>query len=164
MIQSILRGGCLVVGLAMATSAFAAERPNVLVILTDDQRWDSLDVMPAVEALAQEGVSFTNSFVTTALCAPSRASFYSGQYAHRHGVTNNPGAAPAFDGSRALPVWLQAAGYTTALFGKYMNGNDVLSPAVPPGWSVWQTFVEDGDKPSSDAVYYDYTLNEDGTL
>src|SRR5262245_4933112 len=94
---------CVLLGLLVVAGASAAERPNVLVILTDDQRWDTLGSMPAVEALAQEGVLFTNSFVTTSLCAPSRASFYSGQYAHHHGVTTNYGA-PVFDGHLALPV------------------------------------------------------------
>ena len=139
-----------------------ALRPNVLVVLTDDQRWDNLDVMPTVtRELVGRGVSFPDSFVTTSLCCPSRASLYSGEYAHHHGVLNNSGpngGAPAFDDASTLPVWLSEAGYATALFGKYMNGNYLIAPRVPPGWSEWQTFVEDG------GLYYDYTLNENGTL
>jgi len=145
-----------------------ALQPSVLVVLTDDQRWDALDVMPTVTRdLVGRGVSFPDSFVTTSLCCPSRASLYSGEYAHHHGVLSNMGpngGAPAFNDASTLPVWLSGAGYATALFGKYMNGNYRIAPRVPPGWSEWQTFVEDGDEGVGDRVYYDYTLNENGTL
>jgi len=122
--------------------------------------------MPSVEhELVDRGVEFQQSFVTTSLCCPSRASLYSGQYAHHHGVRSNfppLGGAGVFDPTSTLPVWLSAVGYRTALFGKYMNANYVLAPKVPPGWDVWQTFVEDGGDHSR--VYFDYTLNENGHL
>ena len=73
-----------------------APRPNVLVILTDDQRWDAMSCAghpllktPNMDRLAAEGARFANMFVTTSLCSPSRASILSGLYAHRHGVLNN---------------------------------------------------------------------------
>jgi arylsulfatase A-like enzyme len=143
-------------------------RPNLLVIMTDDQRWDTLQYMPHVESdLVNRGIEFRQSFVTTSLCCPSRSSFYSGEYAHHTGVLGNGppnGGATRFDASSALPVWLSNVGYRTALLGKYMNSNFRLAPAVPPGWDVWQTFVQDGGSDNSPAVYYDYTLNENGTL
>ena len=82
----------------------AAPQPNVLVILTDDQRWDALGVVqrelgdqalfpwfqtPHLDRLAAEGARFANAFVTTSLCSPSRASLLSGRYARRHQVLNN---------------------------------------------------------------------------
>ncbi|HYC24039.1 MAG TPA: sulfatase-like hydrolase/transferase [Candidatus Bathyarchaeia archaeon] len=109
--------------------------PNLVVVLTDDQRWDTLSYMPNVEhELVDRGVEFRQSFVTTSLCCPSRASLYSGQYAHHHGVRSNfppLGGAGVFDPTSTLPVWLSAVGYRTALFGKYMNANYVLAPKVP---------------------------------
>ena len=85
-------------GLALAqveTPPFQ-ERPNVLFILTDDQRYDALSCMghpylktPHIDGLANEGLLFKNHFCTTSLCSPSRASILSGLYAHSHGVSNN---------------------------------------------------------------------------
>src|SRR6476661_6837151 len=90
--------------LAAVSPAVAAERPNVLVVLTDDLRWDAIGVVQKeqgkaalfpwfktsnLDRLANEGVRFSNAFCTTSLCSPSRASFLSGQYAHRHKVLNN---------------------------------------------------------------------------
>jgi arylsulfatase A-like enzyme len=142
-------------------------RPNIVVVLTDDQRWDTLYVMPRTTDLARHAVAFTNAFVTTSLCCPSRASLYSGKYAHHHGVLDNGGphgGAPAFPDQSTLPVWLSQVDYSTALFGKYMNENQLIVPRVPPGWGEWQTFVENGGTPGNDLVYYDYTLNENGVL
>src|SRR5690349_20660448 len=99
----------------------AAARPNVVVILSDDQRADTLAQMPNVRnLLAAHGVTFANSFVTTSECCPSRASILTGQYAHHDGVLQNFGTTsyPAFAESSNLAVWLQDAGYETALVGK----------------------------------------------
>jgi len=136
-----------------------SDQPNVVVIMTDDQRWDSVEHMPYLSALAEQGVFFENAFVTSPLCCPSRASFLSGLPMALHRVrTNRPplGGAPAFDPDRALPVVLQELGYRTALFGKYMNAVDALEEQPPPGWDVWHAFVEDGFN------YYDYLVSEDG--
>ena len=131
-------------------------RPNILFILTDDQRWDSTDgthglggadVMPRTRAeLAGSGVEFRNGFMTTPLCCPSRSSILTGSYAHRTGVYKNGGnngGADDFADAQTLAVWLQAAGYRTSLIGKYLNGYNTLwasgsPPYVPPGWTVWQ--------------------------
>ena len=112
-----------VVSLAAALLALVqplgAKRPNVVFILTDDQRSDALGCMgnpylktPHIDRLAAEGVLFRNHFCTTSLCSPSRASILGGLYAHSHGVVNNftdyPRELPTF------PRQLQAAGYQTA--------------------------------------------------
>jgi N-acetylglucosamine-6-sulfatase len=136
--------------------------PNVVVVLTDDQRWDTLHAMPEVQArLMARGTTFTNAFVTTPVCCPSRASILSGLYAHNHGThTIGPpdGGAPGFvgpDGS-TLATWLRDAGYRTGLFGKYMNGYPALGPPrrptwyVPPGWTDWAAMLR--------PQYFDYEL------
>lgn len=87
------------------------DRPNIVLIVTDDQRWDTLPYMPNVlSLLANQGVTFTNSFVTTSICCPSRASGLSGLYAHNHGVLANvlpEGGAPKFVGpdSSTIATW-----------------------------------------------------------
>jgi arylsulfatase A-like enzyme len=140
----------------------ALVRPNIVVILADDQRFDTLSQMPHVRQLAAQGVTFTNSFVTTSECCPSRASILTGEYAHTDGVLQNfgPTSYPNFDESNNLAVWLHDAGYQTALVGKYLNDYTVYGDhRVPPGWS---DFVAMDSKPEE--RYYDYTLNDNGAL
>ncbi len=148
------------------TRAAAKPRPNIIVLETDDQTVESLRVMPSVrDLLARGGTTFVNSFVSNSLCCPSRSTLLTGQYSHNHGVwTNSPpnGGYGKLDHTNTLAVWLQRAGYHTALLGKYLNGYGTRgTPAteIPPGWSEWHASVD----PSS-YNYWDYTLNEDGTL
>ncbi len=120
---------------AAPTSVMSAKRPNVVFILTDDQRWNCLGLAdnsamatPNIDRLGREGVYFRNAFCTTSLCSPSRASILGGLYAHSHGVSNNfteyPTDLPTF------PRQLQKAGYQTAYIGKYHMGekNDDRRP------------------------------------
>jgi arylsulfatase A-like enzyme len=136
---------------------------DVVLIVSDDQRADTLGPMPRVRRLlAAHGVTFQRAFVTTSLCCPSRASILSGQYSHHHGVIENFGRAsyPRFDEGSNLAVWLQAAGYETALVGKYLNDYSVYGRhRVPPGWSWWAAI---DSRPEES--YYDYRLNENGRL
>ncbi len=135
------------------------DKPNILFIVTDDQSLADMDaklpngeyVMKNVrELIKDKGVEFTQSYVSFALCCPSRATTYTGQYAHNHGVLSNEwptGGYLVMNHSNTLPMWLQQAGYYTAHLGKYLNGYDVhLSgngyPPPPPGWSKWFTFVD----------------------
>ncbi len=140
-------------------------RPNFIVINTDDQRWNTLRFMPTVMAeLVERGVTFENSFVTTSLCCPSRASLLTGQYAHHHGVVTL-GGADRIDDSQTLAVWLHDAGYRTGIFGKYMNDTAKLPPEeIPPGWDRWVSFYDDRGSYAREFFYYDYTLNRDGSL
>lgn len=142
-----------------ALTAKAADRPpNVVFILTDDQRWDQLGCeghpflkTPQLDRVAKEGARFANMFVTTSLCSPSRASFLSGLYAHSHGVVNNftdyPKDLPSF------PRQLQKAGYETAYIGKWHMGED--SDEKRPGFDYWITHKGQGK-------YYDTTFNVNG--
>lgn len=147
-----------------ALSAGCAPRPNVVVLLTDDQRHDSLDAMPNVQRLAAEGVYFRQAFVPTPVCGPSRASLLSGRLASRLGIHVNEGAATAFDPSQSIALHLQQAGYTTALYGKYLNGYRDLFPAVPPGWSEWRVFRDHFvDLFAAGSIYIDPMLSWDGS-
>jgi N-acetylglucosamine-6-sulfatase len=145
------------------TAGAAYGQPNVLVVETDDQTVKSMRVMNNVTALiADQGAMFRNSFVNYSLCCPSRATFLTGQYVHNHRVYGSPAtsAFPRFQavyGNNNLAVWLQEAGYYTAMIGKYLNGYS-NSPPVPPGWSEWRAAAPDTQ------TAYDYTLNENGTL
>lgn len=103
--------------------------PNVIFLLTDDQRWDAMGAMgnpyiqtPNMDALAQDGVMFTNAYVTTAICCTSRASILSGQYARRHGIHNfsTPFSDTAWQ--HTYPMLFKAAGYKTGFIGKYGVG------------------------------------------
>lgn len=111
---------------AVTTEAPAKKRPNLLVVVTDDQRWDSLGCVgdarlrtPNLDALAADGVRFDNAFVTTAICAASRASILTGQYEGTHGFTF--GTPPLADAHVAIsyPTLLKDAGYRTGFVGKF---------------------------------------------
>ena len=137
-----------------------AQRPNIVLILTDDQRWDTLWGMRTVEdALAAHGVTFTNSFVVNPLCCPSRSSLLTGQYSHSTGVYLNEsphGGFSSFRDSTTIATVLRNAGYTTGLFGKYLNEYGTRSADaayVPPGWDRWSVFF-------GGFGYYDYRLVE----
>ena len=162
-IRAGLRGNAMPGGPGPAPTARA--RPNVVLIVTDDQRWNSLFAMPNVERyLVRRGVTFTNAFVTTSLCCPSRASILTGEYSRHTGVYNDSGGphggAPAFKDTSTLATWLHGVGYDTALVGKYMNSYNLIAHHIPPGWSHWDAI--DSAKPA--LHYYDYAINEDGQL
>jgi N-acetylglucosamine-6-sulfatase len=149
---------------AGATPAQQRTRPNVVVIMTDDQTVESLRVMGNVKALlADEGTTFDNSFASFSLCCPSRATFLTGQYAHNHGVLGNAPPAGGYarlDSSNTLPVWLQRAGYHTVHIGKYLNGYPGANRThVPAGWTEWYGSID-----PSTYRFYNYTLNENGRL
>jgi arylsulfatase A-like enzyme len=142
----------------------APERPNVVVLETDDQTLAEMEVLPNVRHLiGDEGVTFENNFDSFSLCCPSRATFLTGQYSHNNGVRNNAlpdGGFEKLDGTNTLAVWLQRAGYYTVHLGKYLNGYGRRNPLeIPPGWSEWHGSVD-----PSTYRYYGYTLNENGAL
>jgi len=140
------------------------KRPNVVMIMSDDQDFRSMWAMPQTrELIGSTGTTFQHEAVTLPLCCPSRATFLTGQYPHNNGIQWN--AAPGggyykLDGSETLPVWLQRAGYRTVHIGKYLNEYGEKDPTeVPQGWSEWYGGV---DPTTYD--YYNYTLNHDGKL
>jgi N-acetylglucosamine-6-sulfatase len=137
-----------------------APRPNVVVVMSDDQTADSMRFMPQVnEQLGAQGATFANNFVNYSLCCPSRSTFLTGQYAHNHGVLSNQlpdGGFQKLDSTNTLPVWLQQDGYYTAHIGKYLNGYEQVRN-VPPGWTEWYGTTQTYQ-------YYGYQLNENGTI
>lgn len=147
----------------------AAGPPNIVFILTDDLNREVYSHMPRLKALMDDrGTSFHQHLLNISLCCPSRTAILRGQYAHNTRIFgNNPpnGGFEAFyaAGSEAdtLPVWMAAAGYRTALFGKYLNGYPHTAPDshyIPPGWTHWAS-------PNAGMPYeeYGYTLNVDGS-
>ena len=145
--------------LSLLSSALrAAERPNVVFILTDDMRWDCMSIAghpylktPHIDRLAKEGLYFRNSFCTTSLCSPSRASILSGMYAHSHGVLNNFTEYP--DSMLSFPRQLQTAGYRTGYIGKYHMGEN--NDEKRPGFDYFVTHKGQGK-------YFDTEFNVDG--
>lgn len=132
---------------------------NVIFILSDDHRYDFMGFLnkptflktPNMDRMAKEGAYLKYAFVTTSLCSPSRASIFTGQYSHRHGVVDNNVDIP--EGTVFFPQYLQKAGYETSFFGKWHMGQDTSNPR--PGFNKWISFKGQG-------VYYDPELNVDG--
>ncbi|MFT3928555.1 MAG: sulfatase [Myxococcales bacterium] len=133
---------------------------NVILVITDDQRYDALGFMkaqsfletPHLDALAARGVHFENAFVSTALCSPSRATILTGLYAHQHRVVdNNHPVAPELV---FFPEYLKRAGYETALVGKWHMGGE--SDAPQRGFDHWVSFRGQGSYvPTSDGLNID---------
>jgi arylsulfatase A-like enzyme len=149
----------LFAALLLLTTALPAKQPNVLFILCDDLRPDALGCYgsphvktPNIDKLAAEGVRFENSFCTTSLCSPSRASILSGVYAHKHGVTNNFTEYP--NSMESFPGVLQRAGYATAYVGKYHMGEDNDEPRKGFDWFVTH---------KGQGKYFDTEWNLNGT-
>jgi N-acetylglucosamine-6-sulfatase len=143
-------------------------RPNIVVVLTDDQTFDSLPHRPAVMPYLQRQIEnphsgwtwFPNAFVNTPLCCPSRATILTGRYSHHTGVEGNDEGA-RLDESSTIATWLHDAGYRTALVGKYLNGYPFgRGPYTPPGWDHFL-----GKENTSDAtVYRSYRVVDDGVV
>ncbi len=139
--------------------------PNVVLILTDDLALedvneDSLENMPNLKALMEQGTTFENAFVSNSLCCPSRATILRGQYTHNHQIMSNEPPRGGFEKFRLLghedstmATWLQERGYRTAFFGKYLNGYS--DTHVPPGWDEWYGVAGN---------YLSHMLNENGHI
>jgi arylsulfatase A-like enzyme len=136
-----------------ALRAAEAKRPNFILIITDDQRYDAVGVVqaeqgdkgrfpwfktPNMDRIAREGMRFRNAFVVNSLCAPSRVNFLTGRYSHHNGVFNNHTPMPADNVSHATV--LKDAGYTTGYFGKWHCGQQ----RERPGFERIATFVGQG--------------------
>jgi N-acetylglucosamine-6-sulfatase len=160
------------------------QRPNFVVIQTDDETLDQLyatytppggapiAAMPnTLASIAEKGITFNRYYVSYPLCCPSRVSLLTGRYAHNHNDRGNVPPNGGFTGFAArqaythnIATWLQGAGYRTIHVGKFLNGygdepfDD--GKTVPPGWSAWHTVL------SADThhYYYGYTLNDNGSI
>jgi arylsulfatase A-like enzyme len=140
-----------------------------VVIMADDLEAQGISRMARLDSLlTRQGVRFANSFATTPLCAPSRATFFTGQYTHNHGVLSNGPPHGGFQEWHALSrdnttigTMLKAAGYRTALVGKYLNNYPAgaAEAYIPPGWDEWQGLLLDRR-----AELGFYTLNQNGQI
>jgi N-acetylglucosamine-6-sulfatase len=157
---------CLVLAACSAVPpahAASSGKPDVIFILTDDQRWDSINVMPLTRALLP--IEYTNAFVSNPVCCPSRSTILTGLYAHDSGVwTNDPsyhGGWTAFRkweaaGGVSLGSALHHGGYRTALIGKFLNG---WNGTMPRGWDEFAAPAHGPDAVEGpDEPYYNYTL------
>jgi arylsulfatase A-like enzyme len=139
----------------------ASARPNVVVIVVDDLRWDEMGVAghafletPNIDRLAAEGAWFQNAFHAVPLCSPNRASLLTGQYPSRHGIIDNVARNLASHRLQTFPATLQTEGYETAFLGKWHMGND---PTPRPGFDEWVALPGQGR--SENPIFY-----EDGAL
>jgi N-acetylglucosamine-6-sulfatase len=126
----------------------ASNAPNVVVVMTDDQRADDMSPIPKTRRLIGEaGVTFTRAYASYPVCCPARATFFTGQYAQNHRVRCLypwcGGGYGRLNQREYLPVWLERAGYATAHVGKFLNGyGREQPPDVPNGWTEWYGLVD----------------------
>jgi N-acetylglucosamine-6-sulfatase len=151
-------------GSAAGEAEGTTAKPNIVFILADDMRKDDLKYMPKTRsALGDKGMTFSNAFVSNALCCPTRATIMRGQYAHNTGVWSNKGSSGGLRAFRNngnekdnVATRLDAAGYRTGLFGKYLNQYSGTK-GKPPGWDRWFAHTR-GSR------YYNYKINDDGRI
>ena len=171
LLASLLAGSLLVPSASAGAapdpgSAGAARRvvrPNIVLVMTDDQRLDDLRWMPRTRhLLGDEGVTFTQGLSPNPLCCPARASLLTGQLSHNNGVWTNYGPHGGYPALRhphdVLPVWLQRAGYRTALVGKWLHGYVPSRDGRAPGWTSFDPTT------MGTYSYWDYFQWTDGTL
>jgi N-acetylglucosamine-6-sulfatase len=124
-------------------------RPNIIVVLVDDMRWDEYGEgghnylkTPNIDRISKEGIHFRNAFTTTPLCSPSRASFLTGLYAHSNGITDNLARNEQSHRLATFPKRLHEEGYETAFIGKWHMGNDNTRR---PGFDEWVALKGQGE-------------------
>ena len=148
----------------------AALPPNIILVLVDDMSMNLMPgpdkpagYMPNLAQLQADGMTFTSYIASNSLCCPSRASTFTGLLPHNTGVLSNNAPSGGYasfvahgDEAKSFALSLQAAGYKTGFFGKYLNGYELTNP-IPPGWNKWV---------SSDHAYaaYGYSLNNQGVV
>jgi N-acetylglucosamine-6-sulfatase len=153
-LQALFVAGSPRVHLATAQTS---DRPNIVLVLTDDQRVDSLKVMPNVQRLAEGGMTLRRAIATNPLCCPSRATILTGRFSHSTGVYTNAGEHGGWTSfqpseSDTIATALDEAGYRTALIGKYLNGYVGDGLYVPPGWDRWSAIAAPAGR------YYNYEM------
>src|SRR5207248_2278641 len=165
---------------AAGRAAPSDDRPNILLIVVDDQRYEEMNLtaMPQTVAdVAGPGVTFSQAVISDPLCCPSRTTILTGEYSHTNGVYGNAGRHGGFDTfvrkgdeSKTVALALQGAGYRTGLMGKYLNGY-ADATYVPQGWDRWFAFLSPNkaaflspSKAERGDGYYDWDASDQGTL
>ena len=127
----------------------AQERPNIVLIVVDDLRFDDFGAAghpfsrtPNIDRLASEGAQFQNMFAVTPLCSPSRASILTGLYTRHHGILDNTERGPRSHELQTFARNLHDSGYHTAFIGKWHMGND---PLPRPGFDFWSAMKGQGE-------------------
>lgn len=144
--------GALIAAWAAGAVAGTPGRPNILVLVTDDQRWDamgcagnSLVQTPEMDRLAREGTRFVNAFVTSSICAASRASIFTGQYERAHGSNFHTQPLRRAQWQQSYPWLLRRAGYYTGMIGKYGVGDGKRDIEGPEVFDRWYGFYGQGE-------------------
>lgn len=128
-----------------AQSELATEKPNILLVVSDDQPLRSMETMPLTRRwMNRSGVKYTHAYATTPVCCPSRATLLTGQYAHNHRVTTNGRETVLrLDQESTVQKVLSDNGYLTAAYGKYLNAWNVYKP--PPHFDEWAIIPKSKD-------------------
>ena len=152
------------VGAPSPVPSTSARRPNIVFILTDDLSMNLIPYMPHVLQMQRSGVTFANYFVTDSLCCPSRSSIFTGRYPHETGIFRNVGPDGGFLAFRdrgleraTFATSLAAAGYRTAMLGKYLNGYLPVRHPPAPGWTTWAVA-------GNGYLGFNYNVNQDGRI
>ncbi len=160
-------GGCSTVNFASSGKGGAGDRPNLVLVMTDDLCWNMMGFhdrypflqTPNFDRLKREGAYCRNAFSPNALCMPARASVMTGMHAYKHGVKTNMGDKGEGDqlgpDTPTFPQLLQQAGYETALVGKRHIDKHESSPK--PGFDQWVSFQGQGE-------FFDPELNINGEM
>lgn len=140
--------GSVCVRPAVLQSAQADRRPNVVVVLVDDLRWDEIGCAghpfvrtPNIDRIAREGARFRNAFCTTPLCSPVRACLLTGLQTHHHGILDNINRSEQSHRLKTFPQAMQLSGYKTGYVGKWHMGND---DTARPGFDHWVSMKGQG--------------------
>ncbi|XP_005105830.2 N-acetylglucosamine-6-sulfatase isoform X1 [Aplysia californica] len=153
----------------LSVTVSQSKQPNIVFVLTDDQdvALFGYSPMPKAKALIGDvGKTFTNMFVSSPLCCPSRSSILTGKYVHNHLASNNSltgnCSSPSWQKGpeqEAFPVYLKKSGYKTFFSGKYLNQYGQPGAGgvehIPPGWDDWHGLV-------GNSRYYNYSLSVNG--
>jgi arylsulfatase A-like enzyme len=148
-------------------TAQSSGKPNIVMLLTDDQTLEEMSGLPQTSSLiGGQGATFSRAYISYPLCCPSRAAILTGQYMHNNGVHGNSppdGGWQRFHAEgleqRDLPIWLQRAGYYNVQVGKYLNG---YNGSLPPGWNEWYgKLSEYDDSVHGGRLYFNYRMQED---
>jgi N-acetylglucosamine-6-sulfatase len=136
-------------GISAQDAGQASNAPNVVLVMTDDERFDDMAIMPRTRRfIGDAGVTFRRYYASYPVCCPARATVFTGQYAQNHGVRclypQCGGGYGRLNQRDYLPVWLEDAGYVTGHIGKFLNGygKEEGTPMRPNGWDDWQGLID----------------------